>query len=115
MSGTMTLSADGMRRTKAMTKLERSRECKEDHACPKCKSSHHEHTSGHDLVRWLSMVDPLNLAVLQGIPIQRNNFTVKADHADHEHRCSCTPENVHLSPPLTFHSTPINSCHTSAN
>ena len=36
---------------------------------------------GMIMVGWLSMADLLNLVVLRGVPVQRNdNFTVEVDH-----------------------------------
>ena len=82
MSGTMTLSADGMRRTKVMTKIAKEvGDVKKIRAIKRARAHTVGMTQGMTIVGQLSMVDLLNLVVLWGIPIQRNNdFTVEADH-----------------------------------
>ena len=64
---------------------ERSRECKDCVPIWKARAHTTSIPQGMTMVGHLSMADLLNLVVLWGIPIQRNDdFTVKVDHVNHE-------------------------------
>ena len=82
MSGTMTLSTNGMIRTKVMTKITKEVENAKKIASIKRARAHTMSVlQGMTIAGQPSMADLLNLVIPQSIPIQRNDeFTVEADH-----------------------------------
>ena len=86
---------------------ERSRERKSSHL--KCASGHdHGGASKHG-----RSAESGSSLVCHHSKEQRLHSQSRS--CDHKYRCPCTPECVHLLPPRTFHSTPINLHHMSAN
>ena len=107
----------GYQKDKAYDKnCERSRECKQEHGCPKYKSLHHKHASGHDCSRAVKCGRSAESSdTMEHCCSKEQWLHSQSRPHDREHRHSHTPECIHLLPPPTFHPTPVTSHHASAD